>query len=211
MNALIKEIEKLKKDEGIREKIKERMKEFEKIGKSNSKDIFSELCFCILTANFNAERGIKIQNKLKNDFLRANRKILSEKLRKLGYRYPNTRAKYIVEARKKLKEIVKVVKSKNLSDFKKREWLVKNVKGIGYKEASHFLRNTGHKDLAIIDFHILNLLAKSRIINKKPKNLSKKVYLEIEQKLRKLAKRLKVSLGELDLYMWYLETSKILK
>ena len=91
-----------------------------------------------------------------------------------------------------------------------RKWFVKNIKGYSYKEASHFLRNIGYEDYAIIDFHIVDLLIKENII-KKPKTLTPKIYLQIEKKLYKLGKKLNLSLGELDLYLWYLETGKILK
>jgi N-glycosylase/DNA lyase len=36
-------------------------------------------------------------------------------------------------------------------------------------------------------------------------------YLEIENFLMKIAKKLNLSLAELDLYLWYIETGKILK
>ena len=78
------------------------------------------------------------------------------------------------------------------------------------KEASHFLRNIGFKDFAIIDFHIIDVLTRYNLI-KKPKTLTAKRYLEIEGVLKKLANKLKMSLGELDLYLWYLETGKVLK
>jgi N-glycosylase/DNA lyase len=38
-----------------------------------------------------------------------------------------------------------------------------------------------------------------------------KKYLEIEQRLREFAKRAGMSLGELDLYLWYLKTGEVLK
>ena len=41
--------------------------------------------------------------------------------------------------------------------------------------------------------------------------MSKKKYLEIEGLLRKIAGKTGLTLGELDLYLWYLETGKILK
>ena len=91
-----------------------------------------------------------------------------------------------------------------------RDWIVKNVKGLGYKEASHFLRNIGFDDFAIIDFHIVDLLADYNLI-KKPKNLNRKKYLEIEKILRKISRKTGLTLAELDLYLWYLETGKILK
>ncbi|HDI31847.1 MAG TPA: N-glycosylase, partial [Thermofilum sp.] len=45
----------------------------------------------------------------------------------------------------------------------------------------------------------------------KPKTLTKRRYLEIEKILSEIAKELNLSLGELDLYLWYMETGKILK
>jgi len=90
------------------------------------------------------------------------------------------------------------------------EWLVKNISGIGYKEASHFLRNIGFTNLAIVDFHILNLLARHGLIEK-PKTLTRKKYLEIEEVLRAIAEKLDLNLAELDLYLWYMETGKVLK
>ncbi|MEM2975891.1 MAG: N-glycosylase, partial [Candidatus Bathyarchaeia archaeon] len=97
-----------------------------------------------------------------------------------------------------------------LDEIALREWLVKNIKGIGYKEASHFLRNIGFTNLAIIDFHILNILTRHKLI-KKPKTLTRKNYLEIEQTLKNIAEKLNLTLAELDLYLWYIETNKILK
>jgi len=91
-----------------------------------------------------------------------------------------------------------------------REWLVESVKGLGYKEASHFLRNIGYDDYAIVDFHIVDLLVRHNLI-KKPKTLSRVKYLEIEEILRKIAKKSGLTLAELDLYLWFLETNKVLK
>ena len=105
----------------------------------------------------------------------------------------------------KLKEIVQF---KNTNEI--RDWIVKNVKGIGYKESSHFLRNIGFDNYAIIDFHIIDLLINHNLI-KKPKYLTKKKYLEIENLLREIARKTDLTLAELDLYLWYLETGKILK
>ena len=154
--------------------VKKRINEFEEKRK-NEKEIFKELCFCLLTANFNAEKAIKIQNEINDGFLNYDEKSLSKKLRELGYRYPNVRAKYIVEARKKFNEIMAIIKEKR-NEREIREWLVKNIKGLGYKEASHFLRNIGYKNVAIIDFHILNILQKFNLITNKPKTLTRKTY-----------------------------------
>ncbi|MGC9554861.1 MAG: N-glycosylase/DNA lyase, partial [Thermoplasmatota archaeon] len=92
-----------------------------------------------------------------------------------------------------------------------REWLVKHVKGLGYKEASHFLRNVGYTDVAIIDRHILRVMYRYGLIEKIPDSLSRKRYLELERVLERVADHLGITLAELDLYLWYMETGKILK
>ncbi|NOZ81967.1 MAG: N-glycosylase/DNA lyase [Candidatus Micrarchaeota archaeon] len=199
---MCRDVKKLK-ESGVRKLVQTRIKEFR--NKRSEKEIFSELCFCILTANFNAERAILIQEKIGNGFIDLTESELAGRLRKFGHRFPTSRAKYIVQARKHLHELKKVIRGKN-----PREWLVKNVKGIGYKEASHFLRNIGFFDYAIIDFHILELLSRYGIVQK-PKSLTRKKYLEIESILRGLAESVGISPGELDLYLWYLETGKVLK
>ena len=207
MDELIKQIESLKDGE-IGNLIQKRIGEFKELNKKPNDELFKELCFCILTANFNAEKSIKIQNEIGECFLDNSEDDLAKKLKNLGHRYPNTRAKYISDSRKckeSLKEVIQFNDKKKL-----REWIVDNVKGLGYKEASHFLRNIGFDDFAIIDFHIVDILVKHDLI-KRPKTLTKTRYLEIENLLRTIGKKTDLTLAELDLYMWYLETGKILK
>ncbi|MDD2445001.1 MAG: N-glycosylase, partial [Candidatus Nanoarchaeia archaeon] len=57
-NDLRLKIDSLKKS-SIKSLIEQRISEFEKI-KSPDK-IFSELCFCLLTANFKADKSIEMQ------------------------------------------------------------------------------------------------------------------------------------------------------
>ena len=208
VEELLKSLEKLKNSE-IKNLVDARIKEFKEKGKKTSNELFKELCFCILTANFNAEKSIKIQEEIDDRFLTLPEHQLARKLKELGHRYPNTRAKYIIEARKYKDSLKDIINSFDDGD-KLREWLVKNIKGIGYKEASHFLRNIGFTNFAIIDFHIIDTLVKHKLIEK-PKTLTKKKYLEIENLLKEIGKRLKLNLAELDLYLWYIETGKILK
>jgi N-glycosylase/DNA lyase len=207
MNELINKIENLKNSE-IANIIEGRIEEFKNIDKNSNEELFIEICFCLLTANYNAEKSIKIQNEIGECFLSDSKDELSKKLKNLGHRFPNARAEYISQSLKckdKLNEIVQFPDKKAL-----REWIVNNVKGLGYKEASHFLRNVGFDDYAIIDFHIIDILVDNRII-KRPKTITKKRYLEIEETLRRLANKTGLTLAELDLYLWYLETGKILK
>ncbi len=210
MKELLEDIEKLKSDP-IKKVIESRNTEFESVGKSGSERVFNELCFCFMTANFSAHGGIKIQNAIGDGFLDLSEEDLSKKLTELGHRFPNARAKYVVEARSKKDELIKILKEVD-DDLVLRDWVVKNIKGVGYKEASHFLRNIGYKNLAIIDFHIIDLLVKHNLIEApSSKSLSPKRYVEIENVLREISRRSGLHLGELDLYLWYLETGKVLK
>lgn len=85
--------------------VSSRLQEFKKINRESRGEVFSELCFCILTANFNAERAIKIQKEIGNGFVTLPENELAKKLKELGHRHPNVRAKYIVEARKHIDEL----------------------------------------------------------------------------------------------------------
>ena len=210
INNLLKTIERLKRnDTEVIALVGARIKEFEKLSEKPCSEIFKELCFCILTANFTAEKSIKIQEEIGDGFLTLFESQLADKLKELGYRYPNIRAKYIVEARRYKDSLKETVESFN-DEYESREWLVKNIKGIGYKEASHFLRNIGYKNSAIVDFHIIDLLARCGLIEK-PKTLTKTKYMEIEDVLVKIAAESSMNLAELDLYLWYIETGKVLK
>jgi N-glycosylase/DNA lyase len=187
-----------------------RMRSFDLLHTQTDREWFKELCFCILTANFTAEGGMKIQKEIDSRFLSLEKTELAGELKRQGHRFPNKRAEFIVEARKHKDSLKKTICS--FSDvLEAREWMVKNIRGIGYKEASHFLRNVGYRDVAIIDRHVLNLLYGYQVIHSKPSSLTRKTYLEIENALRGLATILKLSLAELDLYLWFIETGAILK
>ena len=93
-----------------------------------------------------------------------------------------------------------------------RKWLVENVKGYGYKEASHFLRNIGlGEDLAILDRHILKNLKRAKAIPEVPKSMSERRYLEIEDGMKAFSDYLGIPLCHLDLVLWYMETGEIFK
>ena len=192
--------------------VNERLEEFKVLHSLNEDAWFSELCFCLLTANTSALKGMEVQVKIGDGFMRLPQKKLSRELKKLGYRFFNKRAEYIVEARQHSKGLKKRIRGLAKKDTRNaREWLVENVKGMGYKEASHFLRNVGYTDIAILDRHILRTLHEEDMIPEVPECLNRVQYLTYENLLRLLAFRFKVSLAALDLYLWYLKTGKVLK
>ena len=209
MSSLVRQINSLKKKD-VKQVIDKKIQSFSKIKNKSNKEIFKELYFCVLTANYNAKKAIEIQKKINDGFLFLSLKDLSLKLKELGYRYPNLRAEYIVSNRKHLDSLKKVLKAFNEKNSL-RDWFVENIKGISYKESSHFLRNIGYNDYAIIDFHIVDILIKNGYLKEKPKSLNRQKYLEIENILECLSKKVKLSQGELDFYLWYLETGTVLK
>jgi N-glycosylase/DNA lyase len=207
MDELLTTIKRLQRT-NVRTTITKRINEFKAIDKHSTENLFRELCFCILTANFNAQRSIHIHAQLQDCFCTDTKETLAKKLKTLGYRFPATRAAYITEAAHSKDILPSIIHS--LQEEDRRTWLIKNIKGLGYKEASHFLRNIGFDNYAIIDSHILDLLQRNHII-KQPKTLTKQNYLAIERRLKTIATHAHLTLAQLDLYLWYIETGKILK
>ncbi len=208
MEGLVKTIINLKGTE-ISDIINTRIKEFAAFKEESIQSIFREMCFCIMTANCGAEKCIEIHQRMEEAFLTLNESDLVKKFKECGYRFPNIRSSYIINARSFITDLEQILNQSN-SDDSLRDWIVEHIKGLGYKEASHFLRNIGYDNYAIIDFHIIDVLVKHNLIER-PKTLTKKDYFEIENVLRDMGRNLNLSLAELDLYLWYLETGKILK
>jgi len=208
---LAKKVKDLRNDDKVRRQVIDRLKEFELIGRSDRRVWLKEMTFCILAANFSAIKAYKMALELeKNGLLISGDKgEISSCLRSMGHRFYNARAAFIVGARKRLNEVYKTIPK--LTDFEAREWLRNRIKGFGMKEASHFLRNVGRKDLSIIDRHILRILVKYDIISEIPKTLTRRRYIFLEGKLREVARLCRASLAELDLYLWYSETGFVFR
>ncbi len=210
MNSLVSRIEDLKSSE-VQRKVDERIEEFKRIGCKGNERWFSELSFCVLTANSSARLAIDIQEELGAEgFIELSPSDLQDRLEDLGHRFYRTRAEYIVKNREFSDSIKDVIDS--FSDSREaRDWLAEDVMGIGYKEGSHFLRNVGYDNVMIVDRHILRILCDECVIKEEPNTLTEKRYLNIEEEVEDLADKTNLSLGEIDLYLWYLETGKILK
>lgn len=199
-------MELLNKYQEKKELIKKRLEEFTKIKKEE--DLFYELCFCILTPQSKAKLCWKaVEDLRKNDFL--NKQINPLPFLIGRTRFQNHKSKYLIELKLKYKELIENLNKVNT--YEMREWLVNNVKGIGLKEAGHYLRNIGKRDLAILDRHILKNLYENKIIEELPKTLTKKRYLEIEEKFKEFSKKVNIPMDELDLLFWSNEEGSIFK
>lgn len=202
----------------IKSAIKRRISEFRAIIAGGKEDeIFSELCFCILTANANALKCHEaIKELCRRDLLIRGRACQIRPSLKGMARFHNKKADYIVRARKLFKEgsylnIVDRLDGNNIIDIRDR--FVNAVKGYGYKEASHFLRNIGlGADIAILDRHILKNLKGYGVISRIPPSIgARKVYVGIEERMRSFSKKIGIPMDELDLLFWSMQTGFIFK
>ena len=190
-----------------REEIKSRLADFSRINKKE--DIFYELCFCLLTPGSNAKRcDVRVKMLKDNNFMNTD---FMPRKHIMDIRFYNNKTENLLLAKKNYPIILEQLH--NVKDnYLLREWLVNNVRGFGYKEASHFLRNIGKgKELAILDRHILKNLKLLDVINEVPGHMSKKQYLGIEKRLLSYSSTIGIAAEELDLLLWSKETGEVFK
>jgi len=200
----------------IKNRIIARLNEFVNLwNRSGEEEIFYELVFCLLTPQskaLSADKAIKTLLEKKLIFSNDARQITD--ILKI-VRFRNNKARYIIEAKYKFMENNKIFIKKRIDAnniFQTREWFWKNVKGIGLKEASHFLRNIGFGDnIAILDRHILRNLEKYKFIDEIPKTITKDKYYAIEERMKEFGSLINIPLSHLDFVLWYKETGDIFK
>lgn len=189
--------------------IKARLKEFSHV---RGEDLFYELCFCICTPQSRAANALIIENELrKMDFLLKPFDPTPLLRNPANYiRFHNQKAEHLLRAREQFPMIRGLMESGE-SPFIKREWLVSELKGFGMKEASHYLRNTGHRGLAILDRHILKHLVSCSVFQEFPMLGSTKAYLAVEAEFKRFSELVRIPLDELDLLFWSYEAGEIIK
>jgi N-glycosylase/DNA lyase len=199
----------------LEKKIKKTLKEFKQVWKSSEK-VFEELCFCLLTPQSSAKQAMKCIDALRENNLLAKGSAKEKEVFVKNVRFYITKSKRLVIAQERFptSEIKQILIENEIKKdvLSCREFLVREINGYGYKEASHFLRNIGFfEDIAILDRHILKNLVKCGVIKEVPTSLNKKTYLAIEEKMRKFCEKNELKLEELDLVFWSNETGKVLK
>ncbi|MBP6125408.1 MAG: N-glycosylase/DNA lyase [Leptotrichiaceae bacterium] len=194
----------------------EAIKGYKKAWKGTEREVFAEMAFCILTPQSKARNAWQaITNLVENDLLYTGTS--EEMVEYLNIvRFKNNKSRYLVGLRELMtvdgKLQPKAILS-NLGDvFEKRDWILKNIKGMGLKEANHVLRNLGFgENIAILDRHILRNLAELNVINEVPKSITEKKYYEIEEKMREYSKFSGIEMDRLDLVLWYKEAGEVFK
>ena len=190
--------------------IRDRLAEFAAVPSS---EYFYEMVYCLLTPQSSAVHEDKVVAYLKAAHFQLQEfnpeSILRQK--ECYIRFHKTKSQHLIRLKNEFSSVLtEINQPKTAIDL--RDYLVKNVYGLGMKEATHFLRNIGKNDgLAILDRHILRTLKRLRIIREIPDSLSRKRYLEIEQRFKEFAEHIDIPLDELDLLFWSIETGEIRK
>ena len=180
------------------------------------KDYFAEIAFCILTPQSKARNAWSAIEKLKeNGLLYTGTE--EEIVNYLNVvRFKNNKAKYLIELRDLMTRNGKLDSKNILKEigdvFEKRNWILKNIKGMGLKEAAHVLRNLGYgRYLAILDRHVLKNLKELGVIKEIPKTLTPKIYFEIEEKMKEYSKYVNIPMDALDLVFWSQQAGEVFK
>ena len=132
----------------MKDRIRTTLLEFEGVGLQSGERIFEEMAFCLCTPQSNARSCFSAVRSLAEAdlLLRGTRRAVGNVLRG-RVRFHNTKAGYILEARRTFRDQSgrpRIMEKLGHGDpVSHREWLVRTVKGLGYKEAGHFLRNIG--------------------------------------------------------------------
>ena len=202
-----------------RKEIRKRLGEFDDVWRKGSDArLWEELAYCIFTAGASARMGLDSVEAVRTLLLDGEAEAMTAALKQAGaHRFPVARPQYIVVTRNYFRANCGMALRKRLRSFRdpfeRRDWLAqeKQVKGLGYKEASHFLRNIGVKGHAILDKHVMRCLAEVGVIDSAKPPQTRRKYLEYEQELIRFAKEIRVDFDELDLVLWSMKTGEILK
>ena len=203
----------------LRKDIKKRLGEFQEVWHHGSDArLWEELVYCIFTAGASARMGLNAIDAVRSLLLDGEPEEMTQVLREAGaHRFPVARPRYIVTTRNYFRANFGMAlreRLRSFSDpFERRDWLAqeKQIKGLGYKESSHFLRNVGVKGHAILDKHVMRCLAEMNIVDTARPPANRRKYLEVEQEFRRFAQHIGVDFDELDLVLWSIKTGEILK
>lgn len=185
--------------------IAERLASFSRL---SGDDLFYEFCFCLLTPQSKGKFCWEKVQKLRS--LHFKERSFNPHCYIKDMRFHHHKNKYLLAGKQIYPQVLKQLSLRQDSSTL-RAWLAEHVDGYGYKESSHFLRNIGHTNLAILDRHILKNLVHHKVIPELPKTLTPKKYLAIEQCFQQFAQKINIPMDALDLLFWSTETGEVFK
>ena len=205
-----------------KEEIESRLREFRGLREASDERLFQEISFVIFSSQSSAENSWSAAQRLgEKGLLEKDKENISRVLRQEEIQYEERKADYIISNREKLSQptfndpstdlkLRQQIRPENLE--KSRKWFAENIKGLSWKGASHFLRNTGYgKDFAILSSHTVSVLFDLEVIkaSEPPKNAEE--YLEMEEKVREFSEEISIDIQALDLVLWSMRTGEVFK
>ena len=202
-----------------RKEIRARLREFGQVWQTASDArLWEEMVYCIFTAGASAKMGLRSVEAVRPLLAKGHQQAMTRALVTAGaHRFPNARPVYVVTTREYLEGSFSMQlreRLKSFSDpFERRDWLATEprIKGLGYKESSHYLRNIGFKGYSILDKHIVRCLAELGVIDSPKPPTNRNRYLETESRMRQFSGEIGIDFDELDLVLWSIKTGDILK
>ncbi len=194
---------------GLRkEEIGKRLSEFkETFQKADDLQVFHELSFCILSSGVGPKIADRCMRAMGEKLADGEEDELLSRIEAI-HKYAENASRYIVFTREYLKKehgfLLKSLVSSFEDRVERRDFFAKNpgIKGLGYMQASHFLRNLGFSGYAILDRNNLVSLSELGITGETKYPLSKRRYIETENLMADAARELGMSLDEFDLLLW---------
>lgn len=183
--------------------------------------LLKELALCLLSSNIKYEVALLYIDEFvnKNYFRKAIHNDLTEEEiwlclkspvflngKWVKYRFPKLKSNQLFQIITKIygsglsiKEILSITKS----SIRMRELLINLCPGIGYKQASMFLRNIGYGyDLAIVDTHLIDYLKLVEVLPISTKVNNKSIYIKVENLYFEYAFYKQYNINKLDLAIW---------
>jgi N-glycosylase/DNA lyase len=202
-----------------RKEIRARLAEFAEVWRTGSDArLWEELAFCIFTAGASARMGLRSIEAVRSLLIAGGREEMSRALIAAGaHRFPVARPGYLVVTRDYLRQHCEMRLREALLSFDhpidRRDWLAqeRRIKGMSYKEASHFLRNIGLNGYGILDKHVMHCLTDLGVADSERPPATRARYLETEESLRRFARDIRIDFDELDLVLWSMKTGEVLK
>jgi N-glycosylase/DNA lyase len=204
------------------DKIESRLEDFRELREASDTRLFQELAFVIFSSQSQAENAWRAAEELGKEGLKGKSKSeIEEVLRNNEVSYEKDKSDYIAWNRHFLSQptfedsssdlkIKDRIRPDNLS--KSRKWFAENIKGIGWKGASHFLRNIGYGNgFAILSTHTVAVLYDLGVLDSSEPPNNREEYLEMEEKMLQFSEEVGIDIKALDLVLWSMRTGEVFK
>ncbi len=192
--------------------IRSRLEEFALVG-TEPESTFYELCYCLCTPGTKARHAIAVMTELRQRCF-YHRPIPAAQLEAIlrmpshYIRFHRTKARRLAKLHSIFPTVWQIL-YRDTPASERRRCLVDLVEGLGMKEASHFLRNTGVRVIAVLDRHVIFWMQQFGFPVRLPRNATE--YEQTEALFFRFAEQLAILPEELDLLLWSLSTGEVLR